>query len=308
MLLDGDVRSTMAFRETAAMIKQTAAWREAMERRVGSKMADSDQLAPARDGLVGRLSGPWAAEKLHYVEHYQAIFAKGMKGKWGSIGYVDMMAGPGRCIDRQTREEYDGSPVRSLSSPFTNRAFVELDPICAEALRARVDDPSSVIEGNCNDPAVIAAVRGRIPANALTLVFIDNLGLNCTFDTIAALTVNRRMDLMLTVMTNDFQRNARSGRVEDDARFTAFFGSDEWKTVVAGATRTSDVAADLLDHYGERLKTLNYPFICPARRVMKNSKQSGLYRLLLATRHERGEEFFRKIEKISLQGQREMWD
>lgn len=269
-------------------------------------VTDNDQLALARDGLVARVSGPWAADKLHYVEHYQGIFANGMKGKWGSLGYVDLMAGPGRCLDRHTRDEYDGSPVRSLSAPFTHRVFVELDAECAAALRSRVGDPSLVIQGNCNDPAVIEQVRDRIPSNALTLVFIDNLGLNCTFDTIAALTADRRMDLILTVMTSDFQRNALSGR--DPARFTAFFGSDEWLRVAALSPRMSDVAAVLLDHYGDRISSLGYPHICPARRVMKNSKQASLYRLLLATRHARGEEFFRKIERISFQGQREMFD
>lgn len=261
------------------------------------------------DGHPARVSGPWAAEKLHYVENYQDIFATGMKDKWPARAYVDLMAGPGSCVEEDTEDEYPGSPVRSLSYPFTHRSFVELDPRMADALRARVEDPSSVITGNCNDPAVIAAVRTKIPENALTLVFVDNLGLNCTFQTLASLTDRRKMDLMITVMTSDLQRNLQ--RSEDRERFTAFFGSDGWREVVEQAAAVNkspgETANDLLDYYGTRLATIGYSHYAPARRLMKNSRQSALYRLVLASKHERGEEFFRKIEKISYQGQRELF-
>jgi hypothetical protein len=55
--------------------------------------------------LPARVSGPWTREKLTYVEKYAAAFMKAMApkrraGKWSELVYLDLLAGPGRGIDR----------------------------------------------------------------------------------------------------------------------------------------------------------------------------------------------------------------
>jgi hypothetical protein len=42
------------------------------------------------------------------------IFSQGMKRRWPHRVYVDLLAGPGRRVDRDTGEEFDGSPLLAL--------------------------------------------------------------------------------------------------------------------------------------------------------------------------------------------------
>lgn len=262
----------------------------------------------ASDSLPARPSQAYAIEKLYYVRRYMDIFAKGMK-KWGNRGYIDLMSGPGRCR-LENGEEFEGSPVLSLGAPFTHRVFVEADATLVAALRTRVEGQGTIIEGDCNAPDVVEAIRRTIPANALSLAFADNLGTDVTFETIAALTDNRSMDLMIVFQAQDFTRNiadALSG-ADDPARVDAFFGNGGWREVATAAKARNatpgEVTADLLEFYESRLRSLGYAYIAGTRRAMKNSKNAMQYRLLLAGRHPRAEEFFRKIDAIEPSGQR----
>jgi three-Cys-motif partner protein len=214
-----------------------------------------DYLLSRADGLPVRPSGPWAVEKLTYVAKYQDIFATGMK-KWRDRFYVDLLAGPGRCINRESSEEFDGSPVRSLGVRFTTRIFIEADPLLASALRTRVGVGPILIADDCTKSTVIEQVRKETSGrDRLGLAFVDNLGLDVPFATLAALTSDRRIDLMITFQVGDLTRNIPNvldGR-EDPGRFDRFFGSTGWQAVAAESMRRNasagETATVLLDFY-----------------------------------------------------------
>jgi three-Cys-motif partner protein len=236
------------------------------------------------------------------------IFATGMK-KWGNRGFIDLMAGPGRCrLD--SGEEFDGSPLLSLDAEFTHRVFVEANPELVAALRARLRGTGTIIEGDCNAPETVAAIRRTVPANSLSLAFADNLGTDVTFATLAALTAGRKIDLMIVFQAQDFTRNINDALTgsDDASRVDAFFGADDWRAVATEARARNatpgEVTTELLKFYGSRLQTLGYGHITGARRSMKNSKNATQYRLLLAGKHQKAEEFFRKIDAIEPFGQR----
>jgi three-Cys-motif partner protein len=144
----------------------------------------------------------------------------------------------------------------------------------------------------------------------LGLAFIDNLGLDVPFATIAALTDGCRIDLMITLQVNDLTRNigAAFDGTHDPTRVDAFFGTEDWREVVQGARQMNlspaEIAAGLSDFYGQRLASIGYVAIAESRTVMKNCQNAAQYRLLLAGKHERAVEFFRKIEAINPLGQR----
>lgn len=66
----------------------------------------------------------------------------------------------------------------------------------------------------------------------------------------------------------------------------------------------SDRATALCDFYGEQLAQIGYGQVEQLHRLMKNRRNAPLYRLLLASRHPRATEFFRKIAAIEHDGQR----
>ena len=56
------------------------------------------------DSLSVRCVGDWAEEKIYLLYQYFGIFTKGMKNKWTEINYIEICSGPGRCINRGTRQ------------------------------------------------------------------------------------------------------------------------------------------------------------------------------------------------------------
>jgi three-Cys-motif partner protein len=130
-------------------------------------------MMKATDILQLRDSGPWAREKLYYVERYMSIFNRGMKHHWPQRGYADLMAGPGGCIDRTTDEEFAGSPVLALKSqpPFGRAVFVESNPRYAESLINLTEADAGrrwVLQADCNAPATISEIRRLIGPDMLT--------------------------------------------------------------------------------------------------------------------------------------------
>jgi three-Cys-motif partner protein len=266
------------------------------------------------DGLPARVSGAWAREKLVYLAKYMAIFSGGMKYKWPARVYIDLMAGPGRCITEDSRDDFEGSPLLALAcrDPFTDVLLVEESPAMVAALEQRVDGRATVILGDCNDPAIIGRIRDAMGPTRLGLAFADNLGLDVPLATLAALSKQRRVDLFITFQASDLKRNLRRALSGEDAeRWTAFFGSADWRDVALDAERANltptDTATQLLDFYGERLGAIGYKHRTHSQRVMKNSRNVELYRLILAGKHERATEFFERVSKFDPWGQASLW-
>jgi three-Cys-motif partner protein len=224
------------------------------------------------------------------------------------------MAGPGQCITER-EEEFPGSPIRALQAdpPFSRVILVEESIKLVEALRARTEawaDRRQIIEGDCNDQSIIDGIRARTPASHLVMVFVDNLGLDVTFETLKILTLNRRMDLVITLQVSDLVRN--TGQVlsgsQDAARFDRFFGSADWRMVVQEFERRKrtehDLPTALTSFYLERLRTIGYSSAAQLHVLMKNDRNAPLYRLILAGKHPKAAEFFEKIARIEYSGQR----
>jgi three-Cys-motif partner protein len=259
----------------------------------------------ASDGLPARKSQPYAKEKLHYVGHYQSIFAVGMKNSWGGRVYIDLLAGPGKCRIAASGEEFDGSPLLSAQAPFTKRVFVEADSVLAAALRQRSAADAVILEADCNASETIERIRAAMPSNALGLAFVDNLGTDVTFETLRALTRDRKIDVMIVVQIGDLTRNVLDA-IEGNqgrGRFDAFFGDPSWSTLVeqlkAQNAEARTIADELVKFYEGRLRTIAYDHIAESTMVMKNSTNAAQYRLVLAGKHAKAVEFFRKIEKIN---------
>src|SRR5262249_38344737 len=90
------------------------------------------------DGLPVRDSGEWVKRKHHYLRRYCDMFATSMKGKW-PLTYLDLLAGPGKCRIRRTKELVPGSPFVALDYPFDRFVFFESESDVAAALSSRVE-------------------------------------------------------------------------------------------------------------------------------------------------------------------------
>lgn len=273
----------------------------------------TSQYRPSqRDGLPARVSGDWTREKLYYVSRYMHIFSQGMKRRWAARVYIDLLAGPGICVDDVG--EFDGSPLLAVQceEPFTRVILVERESGLCAVLEQRVGNRAIVIPDDCNRPAVIDRVRQEFDARTLGLAFVDNLGLDVPFSTLERLTRDRRIDLIITFQIGDLTRNLEDvlSGLDSDQRWTAFFGSRGWRKVAEEARRRnespSEIATRLMEFYGHQFGTIGYRFIGHSHQLMRNSRNVALYRLLLAAKHPRAQEFFEKISRIEYDGQRRL--
>lgn len=263
-------------------------------------MATKPIVVFGADSLRARDSGPWAREKLNYLRRYLEMFTTGMSAKWSRLVFLDLMAGPGLCVDRTDKQEFSGSPLLALNTkkPFHGAYFVESDPELRAALVRRVStqprrEIAEVIEGDSNTPSVIAKLRA-VTEDSLSIAFVDLIGQEISFETIRALTQNRDIDLWFSFPEMALSRNVPIAPDDPDEanRWTRFFGTDQWRPIVT-RPRPGQAIVELRALYRQQLKSLGYESEL-SRLPMKNSRRRSLYRPLFASRHARGLDFFAK--------------
>ncbi len=262
------------------------------------------------DGLPVRDSGIWAKEKLYYLEHYLDIFSVGMHKRWnGKVYYVDLFAGPGRCLIPETKEEFDGSPLIALKFNFAKYFFFESDPFCFKALEARIKNRApeklknvELIPGDCNKE--ISNVSAPQPSS-LGVAFVDPTGLSpLPFETIRKLTANRKIDLIINFHEGmGVRMNLHQYTTTDENALTSFMGSDRWKQHFKQQHKSETYRA-IAKEYLENLQKLGYLAFDSDRIPVKTDKDALLYYLFFASKHPKGTEFWHKIILINPHGQR----
>lgn len=280
-----------------------------------------DQKRTAADGWIARESGEWAEEKLYYLQRYFFAFNQATKKAFERRVYVDLLAGPGRCyLKDHPQHEFAGSPMLALTgdAPFSSVFCVEGDEKNAEALRHRIggcsrESTATVLQGDANAPDTVSQVREVLDGHkTLGLIFVDTLGLSdVAFQTLREITAGRRADLIYTFHVSDVTRNIGEARNKPEAaaRFTQAFGHSDWKAAweahVEGRAGTVDVADALTTFFEQQLqKGLGYPYVKSLHRLMKNSKNAPLYRLILASHSPLAPKLWEGVAKIEFGGQR----
>jgi three-Cys-motif partner protein len=216
----------------------------------------------ASDGLPARQTGPWVHEKKFYLERYLSIFSRGVGPKWnGKLSYIDLFAGPGRSVIRDTGEEVDGSPFVALNCDFARYVFVDL-PDVVDTLRIRVaNHPKwasiSLIEGDCNE--VVDAINDASPPDHLTLAFVDPPGLQIHFRTIERLVRNRKVDLLMTIQFGmGIRLNLPQYLQSERDSLTDFLGDMSWRDDFKAGGSHSQIGQRILDRYIGQLRELGY--------------------------------------------------
>ena len=156
---------------------------------------------------------------------------RGVVKKWeAKLAYVDVFAGPGRSIIRDSEEEVEGSPVLSLKYEFAKYVFVDKPEVLSSLKKRLNGHPKSAqiiyVEGDCND--VIDDVRSALPADHLTLAFIDPTGLQIKFRTVQRLVQNRKVDLLMTLQFGmGIKRNLQQYIRAERAALTSYLGTPD---------------------------------------------------------------------------------
>lgn len=255
------------------------------------------------DGKLAIEIGPWAQDKLFYVQSICDIFNMGMKNKWQTRTYIDLFSGPGKCIIETSKKEIDGSPLIALSckKPFTHYFFNDINDKLIKALEFRSEycDFAKVkyFSKDCN--LVIDDLLQRLPADSLDFCFIDPLNWEIKFDSIRKLTQSRKMDLLITFHLGSIKRDAAKPPQE----LIDFFPDPGWQQKYKKAREEGKLTGPvLLNAYKEGLKNIDYTYIRDSV-FAKNEKNVLLYYLIFASKHQRGTYFWDEVTRRSKAGQ-----
>lgn len=264
------------------------------------------------DRLPTRSAEYWTEDKLYFWNGYIHITTMAMVGKpaWsGGVLYVDLFGGPGICT-LKSGKRLPGSPLIAAYArkPFTKIIVCEKRRALAEACRQRLaasGTPSDyhVLIGDCN--ALVDQVVHLIPERALTLAFIDPTGLHAKFDTIRRLSSGRRLDLLvLFADRQDIVRNvALYERQGADSNLDQVLGPDSnWRA--HWGELESRTPGNICELFARVYKTqlrhqLDYKVL--AEEVMP------VYRLIFASKHKQGLDFWEKATKRYASGQQRLF-
>ena len=283
-------------------------------------METSPYLQPTADGLQTRESGAWVAQKLDYLRRYIDVFETSMRNKWPTRAYIDLFSGPGKCQDRDTGQIYLGSPLVALTAryPFTDYYFIDNDQSAMSALKQRCSSSPthSRLHFIVADANTIASslVEGIQSISSLNLAFLDPEGLELAWSTVATLASLGRLDLILHYPQMGLTRYMPAAfGLRGNTQVDKFFGDEQWRSIYESHARGEEsfLHRQLMDHYKARLASLGYVEIlrddeAGLEPAMVNEKGVPLYRLLFASKHPVGVDFWRKITGKDVHGQRRL--
>lgn len=270
------------------------------------------------DGLLVRECGKWTERKLHFWAKYIDITTRAMVGhpQWSAgLVYLDLFAGPGICEIRGSGRRLPGSPIIAAQAARSFRKIiaVELDSENASTLEKRLkqyvtDDVATVLCGACEDR--IEDVIALIPERSLTLAFIDPEGFDVSYKMLKRLADDsRRIDmLILFADAVDLVRNVdKYEQLEESKLYTMLGDSTNWIAEWRALENRSgpNIREFFASVYARILRSeLGYVGV---REEIIHGPSGPLYRLIYASKSERGLDFWDKISSIEPGGQRRLF-
>jgi three-Cys-motif partner protein len=272
------------------------------------------ELCKVDDGLPVREDvGIWTEQKLFFWNRYIDITTRAMVGspKWpAGLVYVDLFAGPGICKLRESGRRILGSTLIAAHAPKPFRAILaaELESDLADALSTRLKNSpaasvAKVFPGSC-DKSIDRIVQ-HIPERCLTLGFIDPENLNIDFETVEKLSACGQVDLLILFADMmDLVRNVDGYEARQPSVLDRMMGSQSrWRERWAQLVNRShyNICRLFADEYQTQLRNrLGYRAF--GEKVMESSN-GPIYRLIFASKNDKGLEFWDKVTRKDLGGQ-----
>jgi three-Cys-motif partner protein len=272
----------------------------------------TDPTCIASDGLAARESGEYSKKKLAFIEYYCSPAIDATATKVRRV-YLDLFAGPGLNVIRESGEEVEGGALKVLQSvgrqhpekSFTHAHMVNIDARDHGALQARIS--RLVQSGRCmvppgdvhchNGDANQLLPQLLATANALdyVLVFADiEAPSQLPWETVANLTGYGHMSVdlyMLFPLEMGLNRLTSYGDIPEKHRviISRFYGNEDWRPIIEARkteTQSQECRRRLEDLYLSQLRR-HWEEAVQVAHVRLVGRQ-GLYRMLFATNHQAG--------------------
>jgi three-Cys-motif partner protein len=266
------------------------------------------------DGLKVMEVGNWAEYKYKIVGKYCDIFTKGMKNKWNLV-YIDLFCGPGFVKKRNSNEIMLNSALIAASLPnkFDYYALNDFDEESCSAIENRLNKivPSKykVFSGDANKN--LDTILNSIPnfnneKRNLIFSFLDPFSLNLEFETIKKLNKEQADILVLHALQMDARRNHKIYK-EKPEKVSKFTGNPNWQESYKKYQDTpTEFMKFVSEEFDRSINNLGYKITAKKERI-KNDSGMGIYYLCFYSKHDRGLDFYSKIQRIGGNNQYELF-
>lgn len=279
-----------------------------------------NKITSVIDGCRVRCVGSWAQQKIYHLIQYFGAFTNAMKNKWSGINYIEICSGPGRCINRYSGEEFNGTSLAIIEHPALNflkhAYFFDSNNEIINILNNRISKKNINIAkayfGDYNKPKSICNIlEKKIGKNHLNLIFIDPTDCSIPFDFIRQIKKTlMNVDFIINIASGtDFNRNIINAILYPKRynnvlnKYIKFLDDDTFFTnnnVIYFARNNDNNELMKLFHekYRQKLEGLGY--------IHFDLKQiKHYYNLIFATSNNLGIKLWNEANIIGYDGQRE---
>ncbi len=259
------------------------------------------------DGLPLQCVGIWAKDKHSYLGRYIAA-TKGVRAHYlppqgiGGAAYIDLFAGPGQALVRETGEIIDGSPLIALGhsdAPFSRLVYCDIAKDNTTALLARTSygvDRVRILVGDCN--VMCDEILRHVPPSGLNIALVDPFAPSgLRWRTLERLGSIERMDFIIHFPTGPIKRNFSTPGF--DKTIDEILGFTSWRTAV----KSSRDVAKLIGIMQDRLATIGYAREQVRSFPIRNSQGVVMYHLMFAAKHPLGNKIWDSIGRNEPGGQ-----
>lgn len=257
------------------------------------------------DGLPLSVVGAWALDKHARLRRYIEA-SRGARSQYPDRAYIDLFAGAGRSMIRNTRQLIDGSPLVAVKaaaaggSPFSQIILGDANEEYCDALRVRLAGyPVHVLHGKAED--TVEQAIAMLAPRGLHFSFLDPFNLETLrFSVIERLCSVLRMDLLLHVSVMDLRRNLE--QFVDGARDLDGFAPG-WRDCVDPVQRKDLLFMAIFHFWRARVRSLGTQ-PSDVIEAIENSTNAELYWLVFVARHPLAHRLWKAVS--SLDGQQNL--
>ncbi|PLP98556.1 hypothetical protein CYJ10_22030 [Cupriavidus pauculus] len=244
--------------------------------------------------------GAWSNEKSRTLSRYVDA-SRAARRKFGYSSYIDLFCGPGRVIERDSRQLLDGSAVwawrTSLQhdAAFSEMFIGDLNPDYVHACDLRLRALGAKVRPFAGPAAnTVDEVLARLP-NGLHLAFVDPFNIaHLDFSILQKLSQQKTIDILVHFSVMDVQRNI--GKEFDSKMSRLDAVAPGWRnTVRLDSMPVRQRVTAFLDHWEQLLMEMTQMRIADTKPIFVNRNRGPLYRLIHLSRHNLAERLWNDV-------------
>jgi len=284
-------------------------------------------IIPAEDGLPIQCVGPWVEDKYSFFERYldaTRLVRKKFSDQNNSV-FIDLFAGPGRCIIRQKNREIQNGAMRvanNLKIPFSENYFFDINAPNIDALKGRIGKkPNYYFQCTDSNKMAEAFVESLLTKSyRYHFIYMDPFGPEALpFKTVKEFARLKRVDLFIHFPIGAIRRNLPHWRESDFGILDEFLGTSAWRDDIENL-RQGKTLSKLLKIYEKQLFDSGFPmeglrmassddigFSSLPVVSVRNTQEVELYTLVLASKNGIAQKIWHSVIMIEPSGQRRLF-